>query len=42
MAELFHSSVTDQIMDRRYHINTEAFTMPEAYTGIVSVDTQAD
>ena len=42
VAELFHSSVTDQIMDRRYHINTEAFTMPEAYTGIVSVDTQAD
>lgn len=42
VAELFHSSVTDQIMDRRYHINTQAFTMPEAYTGIVSVDTQAD
>ena len=42
LAELFHSSVTDQIMDRRYHINTQAFTMPEAYTGIVYVDTQAD
>ncbi|OOR83170.1 AAA family ATPase [Moraxella canis] len=42
VAELFHSSVTDQIMDRRYHINTEAFTMPEAYTGIICVDKQAD
>lgn len=42
VTELFHSSVTDQIMDRRYRINPEAFKSPEAYTGIIAVDTQAD
>lgn len=42
VAELFHSSVTAQVMDRRYRINKNAFNLPEAYTGIISVDTQAD
>jgi len=42
ITELFHSSVTDQVMDRRYRINKNAFNLPEAYTGIISVDTQAD
>ena len=42
VTELFHSSVTDQIMDRRYRINPEAFKSSKAYTGIIAVATQAD
>ena len=39
---LFHDSVTDQIMDRRYRINNEAFNRAKAYAGIVPVDLQAE
>lgn len=38
---LFHDSVTDQIMDRRYRINNEAFHRAKAYAGIVPADLQA-
>ena len=37
---LFHDSVTDQIMDRRYRVNNEAFNRAKAYAGIISADTQ--
>lgn len=39
---LFHDSVTDQIMDRRYRINNEAFNRAKAYAGIVPADLQAE
>ncbi|MGP5548879.1 AAA family ATPase [Psychrobacter alimentarius] len=39
---LFHDSVTDQIMDRRYRINNEAFNRAKAYAGIVPTDLQAE
>ncbi|MGE6439951.1 AAA family ATPase [Psychrobacter sp. NPDC078409] len=39
---LFHDSVTDQIMDRRYRINNEAFNRAKAYAGIVSSNLQAE
>lgn len=39
---LFHNSVTDQIMDRRYRINNEAFNRAKAYAGIISTDLQAE
>lgn len=38
---LFHGSVTDQIMDRRYRINNAAFNRPKAYVGIITSDLQA-
>lgn len=39
---LFHDSVTDQIMDRRYRINNEAFNRAKAYAGIIPADLQAE
>ncbi len=39
---LFHASVTDQIMDRRYRINNEAFNRAKAYAGIISANLQAE
>ena len=32
---LFSSSVVEEINDRRYRINEEAFTNPDAYIGIL-------
>ncbi len=39
--ELFTSAIAEQLSDRRYCINAEAFSKPEAYRGIVGVNASA-
>ena len=35
LQELFPQDVADQLSDRRFSINVEAFDRPSAYTGII-------